>query len=137
MPLTQIVLIVVAVVFLYLAYSAVRLLEKRLSPPGEKSTRNRKAKLCENCKHWNLEAGQQIMRDNPAFNEARQHVTPRRMATQFDDNGNPRVDPKVPWECKWDEFGACSAHEEGRWKGDTCMNDENPIKRRFELKVLS
>lgn len=48
--------------------------------------------LCASCKHFNLDAGQRIMRTQPAFFEATAHLEPYQMARQRKVRPNPEYD---------------------------------------------
>lgn len=86
---------------------------------------------CANCAYFDLEEGQAQIREHPAFLQVTDLVSPAKMSrrAQVDGNGNMLVDdaghavmsePTIARKVRWDQFGACSRHQEGRHQDDTC-----------------
>lgn len=73
---------------------------------------------CDNCKHFDLEAGRATMEQWPAFALATRYRTPAQMYNNAD---HPDA---IPVTAKWTDFGACDAHNEVRFAGDVCAKFE-------------
>ena len=74
-------------------------------------------KSCQNCLHWDLEAGKQALAKNPAFAQAASVLSPNTMmASSKDSDGDSNGDRKLlPMaEDRWDYIGACMGYEELR-----------------------
>jgi len=82
------------------------------------------ARVCGNCRYFDLEAGQADLRNMPIFGEVIQHVPPQRIAGSLREGEEAipppqALDPRV----RWSDFGLCTcpAHpDEARWKLDSC-----------------
>lgn len=82
-------------------------------------------KKCGDCAHWDKEAGQQMLRSNPAFAQVMQHVTPNQEFGQKVHATREVTDPEgktstqryvekilpvyPPFENRWEYFGGCQA----------------------------
>lgn len=89
------------------------------------------ADICANCRTWDHAAGQNVINEHPAFKNAAAILSPQVMASQVDEDGK-RIDNNVPSDCQWEDFGACSTHEELRWAKHTC----DKFDRRSDLVQL-
>ena len=79
---------------------------------------------CGTCTHWNVEEGKAAMARHPAFNQAREHVSPAEMAYGYklDENGE-RAGLNGPTEAgtmRWEDFGACRKRQQLVHESDTC-----------------
>jgi hypothetical protein len=98
----------------------------RSVPTGE-AARALGGPMCVNCSHFDLEEGQALLAEQKVFMLAASEMTPAMMSRErkFDDRGHPlppeqQPAASIPSKARWDEFGACNIHEEGRWKHDKC-----------------
>ena len=91
------------------------------------------AKLCRNCKHFDLEEGQAVLRksEHGAFMHAAALLKPAEMGLKVlhDDNGEMLIDdagvpirekPSLPMKTGWDQAGACLKDEMIIFDIDTC-----------------
>ena len=76
---------------------------------------------CGNCTHFDLEEGQAVIAEYPAFVGATEALSPRRMGAQVNpETGERIVSDQIPARCKWKDFGACKHHGAIVWNEDTC-----------------
>lgn len=83
--------------------------------------------ICDDCVHWDLEAGQAAMTQNQPFFKAAQVLTPYQMGStvEYDDAGNalPRKDGRGSgMKASWEELGGCGLRDEGTFRNFTCPN---------------
>lgn len=103
---------------------------KRTLPLVVKSLRH-----CNECQHFDLEAGQREMQKHPLFMAVAQHVTPDRIGksvfrprkeNESDEDYRAAHDAareelsKQERGIEWTDIGLCSAREELRWRKDAC-----------------
>jgi hypothetical protein len=77
---------------------------------------------CGNCKSFDIDEGQAVIRKNPVFLEAASHVSPNTMMRKLDENGNELRNPQAlrAKDDNWASFGACETHEQLRHRSDHC-----------------
>jgi hypothetical protein len=95
--------------------------------PSGKVRLNLAEPACLNCCHFDLEEGQALLAEQKVFMLAASEMTPAMMSRErkFDDRGHPlppeqQPAASIPSKARWEDFGACEVHEEGRWKHDKC-----------------
>ena len=65
---------------------------------------------CASCVHFDVEIGQKTIAKSGAFAQAAQHIPPWQMGADFDENGDPKVEPsREMLKLDWNDFGACMA----------------------------
>lgn len=82
------------------------------------------AKACCNCKHWDMDAGRDVMLKNPTFMLAARHLSPNVMGRKADDS-QPKPLPHAL--DTWELFGACEVEENIRHAIDVCPAFEAPV----------
>lgn len=79
-------------------------------------------KRCEQCKWFNLQAGQVVLASHPTFMAAASTVTPTVMGGKYNiETEKHERNPSLPLHANWGEFGACEDPKQDefslRWKG--------------------
>jgi hypothetical protein len=96
---------------------------------------------CGNCKSFDIDEGQAVIRKNPIFLEAASHVSPNTMMRKLDKDGNELPNPQAlkAKDDNWAHFGACETHEQLRHKSDHCEQwiSSIPPKSLVRKKVQS
>lgn len=85
-------------------------------------------KTCATCRHFDLEAGQALLRQQQVFaSMVAPFIPPAEYHEKVDENGEIHrsiVSPK----CAWNRFGMCAKHNEGFWERMTAVDRLNNCK---------
>lgn len=76
---------------------------------------------CCKCKHWDLDAGQAAIMQNPNFVQAARQLSPNRMGRRAEDNGPPALPLALD---TWELIGACGISSIGVHATDKCESFE-------------
>jgi hypothetical protein len=135
-PLTALVLIVLSLVIVAAALLLTYRLRPPLQPPVQPPQptpapalpRVDAERTCATCRHFDLEAGQALMRQQHVFAAmVAPFVSPSEYHEVVDKNDEVQKTNVSP-KCAWNRFGMCTKHNEGFWERMTAQDRLNNCK---------
>lgn len=130
--LVSVLLVLVLVAIATMPWVAFRILRRDRVRASLSVVQNAQ-RTCATCTHFDLEAGQEMLRRNPVFANL---VAPFLAPSEYHDlvtevraneeglleNAAEQKTKNVPVTCNWRAFGMCLKHNEGIWQQTTAAN---------------